>query len=155
MSDSKREARQPKPRAPSEGSASQDHDEMESRNIWLAGLGALAQAQANGNKVFEGLVREGVAAQQAAHERVQEMTQRMEAFNRQVAASAAPQWPRLESIFEARVSRALEAIGVPGKTDWANLVARVEALESAGVKPAESGKTSSSAAPSRTRAPRR
>ena len=52
-----------------------------SHNIWLAGLGAFAKAQAEGGKAFEALVRDGLAMQQKtqtlAQERLADATQRM------------------------------------------------------------------------------
>jgi poly(hydroxyalkanoate) granule-associated protein len=92
------------------------------RQVWLAGLGALARAQAEGGKAFEALVRQGVALQtqasEAARERIAE------------AAHAATQpWERLSGIFEDRVARALTHLGQPSAEDWAALQARVQALE--------------------------
>ncbi len=108
------------------------HDSETSRNIWFAGLGALAKAQAEGSKAFEALVQEGVAAQRAAHDaaqqRMEAFAQRMEAMNQNVAASAS-RWPGLESIFEARVSRALVTLGLPSGDAWQQLLTRVAHLE--------------------------
>lgn len=113
----------------SDSSVDSPHDA--SRNIWLAGLGALTRAQAEGGKAFENLVREGLAAQQAAQDRMREVSRRVEAFNQEVVSATSPRWPGLESIFETRVERALTALGIPGQEAWANLVGRVAALEAA------------------------
>lgn len=42
------------------------------QQIWLAGLGAFAKAQAEGGKVFEALVREGMALQRKTQDTAQE-----------------------------------------------------------------------------------
>ncbi|MDR0458751.1 MAG: phasin family protein [Burkholderiaceae bacterium] len=97
------------------------------RQVWLAGLGALARAQAEGGKTFESLVRQGLSLQtqasQVARQRIAE------------AAQAATQpWERLSGlsgIFEDRVARALAHLGQPAAQDWAALQARVQALETA------------------------
>lgn len=91
------------------------------QQIWLAGLGAYAKAQQEGNKVFDALVREGEAIQAStrklAEDRVQEM-----------AAKATGTWDKLEAVFESRVSKALNSLGVPTKTDIDALSQRVAAL---------------------------
>ncbi|MFV0680464.1 phasin family protein [Ottowia sp.] len=101
-------------------------------NVWLAGMGALANAQAEGNKAFEALVKQGMAIQQKtqtmARARMAEATQQMEAMAHQATAGAAP-WNRLGGIFEDRVAQALHSMGMPTAQDLAALTARVEALE--------------------------
>ena len=51
------------------------------QQIWQAGLGAFAKAQAEGTRAFESLVKEGTALQRktqaAAEERISEATNRM------------------------------------------------------------------------------
>ncbi|MDO5691917.1 MAG: phasin family protein [Pseudomonadota bacterium] len=100
-------------------------------NIWLAGLGAFASAQAEGSKAFEALVKQGLALQSQtqalAKERLTEAAERMEELTAQ--AGAAARWDKLEGIFEQRVARALTRVGSPTAQDWAALLARVEALE--------------------------
>ncbi|MBI4756668.1 MAG: phasin family protein [Betaproteobacteria bacterium] len=92
--------------------------------IWLAGLGAFAKAQAEGGKVFDALVKEGEALQSktraAAEEKVTELTSR-----------ATGTWDKLEQVFEDRVARALHSLGVPTRQDIRTLSARVEALTEA------------------------
>ena len=95
-------------------------------NVWLAGLGALANAQAEGSKAFEALVKQGLdmqsRAQALARERMQAMAD--------PAATGVP-WNRLGGIFEERVASALASMGMPSAQDLAALTARVEALERA------------------------
>lgn len=106
----------PAPASAFEGSA---------QNVWLAGLGALASAQAEGNKAFESLVKQGVAMQTRAQELARE---RMEAMT---GAGAAAPWNRLGGIFEDRVAQALAGMGMPSAQELAALTARVAALEQA------------------------
>src|SRR4051812_2526241 len=51
------------------------------QQIWLAGLGAFSKAQAEGGKVFEALVKEGVSLQRKTHavagEKIGEVTSKM------------------------------------------------------------------------------
>jgi len=91
------------------------------QQIWLAGLGAYGKAQEEGNKVFDALVREGEAIQaktrKVAEDKVSEM-----------AAKATGTWDKLEQVFENRVSKALNSLGVPTKSDIEDLAARVAVL---------------------------
>jgi poly(hydroxyalkanoate) granule-associated protein len=102
------------------------------QQIWLAGLGAFAKAQQEGTKAFEGLVKEGLSIQRktqaVAEERVSEATNRMASMANDITAKASGQWDKLETIFEDRVARALNKLGVPSSQDIDALIARIDAL---------------------------
>jgi hypothetical protein len=53
----------------------------------------------------------------------------MSGFASEFGTKAAGQWGKLENIFEERVARALEKLGMPSAADMAALQARVDALE--------------------------
>ena len=103
------------------------------QQIWLAGLGAFAKMQQEGSKAFEALVKDGVGVQkktqQAAEETLAQAQARMAGFASEFGTKAAGGWGKLENIFEDRVARALEKLGVPSSDEVAALRARVEALE--------------------------
>ena len=105
------------------------------QQIWLAGLGAFAKAQAEGGKVFEALVREGMALQRKTQDTAQEhwgeAAQRMGQMASGLGERAAGQWDRLEGIFEERVAKALQRLGVPTAQEVQALRERVAALEEA------------------------
>src|SRR3954471_16766670 len=100
--------------------------------IWLAGLGAFSKAQEEGGKVFETLVKEGVSIQRktqaAAEEKLSEATSRMASMATDISSKASGQWDKLETIFEERVSKALNKLGVPSAKDIEVLVARIDEL---------------------------
>ena len=102
------------------------------QQIWLAGLGAFAKAQEEGGKVFETLVKEGLSIQRktqaAAEEKISEATNKMATMATDISSKASGQWDKLESIFEDRVSKALNKLGVPSARDLEALSARVDAL---------------------------
>jgi poly(hydroxyalkanoate) granule-associated protein len=102
------------------------------QQIWLAGLGAFAKAQEEGGKVFEALVKEGTSIQRktqaAAEERISEATNRMANMATDISSKASGQWDKLENIFEERVSKALNKLGVPSSKDIDVLIARIEEL---------------------------
>jgi poly(hydroxyalkanoate) granule-associated protein len=102
------------------------------QQIWLAGLGAFSKAQEEGGKVFDTLVKEGMAIQRktqaAAEEKISEATSRMASMASDISSKASGQWGKLEDIFEERVSRALNKLGVPTSRDIDMLVARIDEL---------------------------
>jgi len=103
------------------------------QQIWLAGLGAFAKMQQEGSKAFEALVKDGVGVQkktqQAAEETLAQAQARMAGFASEFGTKAAGGWGKLENIFEDRVARALEKLGMPSAQEVAALQARVEVLE--------------------------
>jgi poly(hydroxyalkanoate) granule-associated protein len=102
------------------------------QQIWLAGLGAFSKAQAEGGKAFETLVKEGLSMQRktqaVAEERINDATQRMSSMANDIGSKAAGQWDKLESIFEDRVAKALNKLGVPSARDIDALIERIDAL---------------------------
>ena len=102
------------------------------QQIWLAGLGAFAKAQEEGSKVFDSLVKEGVSMQHktqtAAGEKLSEATSRINTLASDLTSRASGQWDKLETIFEGRVSKALNKLGVPTAEDMKILSARIEEL---------------------------
>ena len=97
------------PKEPLHGAASKD--------IWLAGLGAMAQAQA--------------AAQEQIHEAAAHFNQLTQGLSAGLAQPMAVKVDRLEHLFEDRVARALKSLGLPTAQEVADLQMRVAALEAA------------------------
>ena len=128
------------------------------QQIWLAGLGAFSKAQEEGGKVFEALVKEGMSIQRktqaAAEEKISEATNRMASMATDISSKASGQWDKLEGIFEERVSRALNKLGVPSAKDIDVLIARIDELNRNVAKlSAKSGSTAGGSKP--TAAPRK
>ena len=102
------------------------------QQIWLAGMGAFAKAQEEGGKVFEALVREGTSLQKKtqgiAEERISAVTGKMTAMADGMSSKAGAQWDKLESIFEQRVAKALNKMGVPSSKDIDALIKRIDGL---------------------------
>ena len=101
--------------------------------IWQAGLGAFNKAQAEGTKAFEALVKEGVSfqrkTQSAAEEKMTEASSKMSNLASGISSKASGQWDKLESIFEDRVAKALNKLGVPSGKDIDALIHRIDELE--------------------------
>ncbi|MDI1253473.1 phasin family protein [Thermomonas sp.] len=102
------------------------------QQIWLAGMGAFNRAQAEGGKLFESLVRDGLSLEQTARKfagnRADVVRDLVEDRVGQAKERAADTWDKLESVFEDRVQRALVKLGVPSRADLNTLTERVERL---------------------------
>ena len=102
------------------------------QQIWLAGLAAFTKAQTEGNKVFDTLVKEGLSIQRktqaVAEEKITEATSKMAGVANGITSKATGQWDKLETIFEERVAKALNKLGVPSAKDVDALIARIDAL---------------------------
>lgn len=119
------------------------------QQIWQAGLGAFAKAQAEGTRAFEALVKEGTALQRktqaAAEERITEATDRMSHMASDISSRATGHWDKLENIFEERVAKALNKLGVPSAKDVDALITRIDELKLSvqklsGEQPAQAGR---------------
>lgn len=123
------------------------------QQIWLAGLGAFSKAQEEGSKVFNTLVREGNSIQKrtmkVTEDKVSEVTNKLGRFAGTFQNQANGTWDRLEGVFEERVERALQRLGVPTSREVIELTQRVEELT------ASVNKLSAASGPARKTATRR
>jgi poly(hydroxyalkanoate) granule-associated protein len=105
------------------------------QQIWLAGVGAFGRAQAEGTRLFDGLMKEGASLEKTArayaNTRAGTVRNVVETGVGQTRDRAADTWDRLEKVFEDRVQRALVKLGVPGRDDVQALGKRVDALTAA------------------------
>ncbi len=128
------------------------------QQIWQTGITAFGRAQQEGTRLFETLVKEGsgiekktrnLAAGKVSAVR-KTMQGSVETRVDQVKDRAADTWDRLEKLFEERVQRALNRLGVPGREELQALVDRVDELNArlrglAGQTPATSRAATSKA----------
>ena len=107
------------PKKPAKGAShpSEPLHSAASKDIWLAGLGAMAQAQA--------------AAQEQINEAAAHFNQMTQGLSAGLVQPMAPKVDRLEHLFEDRVARALKSLGLPTANEVADLQERVAALEAA------------------------
>lgn len=126
------------------------------QEIWQAGLGAFAKAQQEGTKLFEALVKEGEGlskkTRSVAEGKISEVTGNVSKaatqFSSKAQASATDAWDKLEQVFEDRVARALNRLGVPTQRDVQSLAKRVEEL-TASVNALSGGKVAAGKAAAR------
>jgi poly(hydroxyalkanoate) granule-associated protein len=100
------------------------HIKESAQQLWTAGVGAINKAQAEGNRVFEALLREG----DSIRENLQKRTRGAAGGMTEVTSRATDTWDRIEQVFEKRVERALGTLGVPSSSDLERLSARIDAL---------------------------
>ena len=107
------------PKKPTKGAinSSEPLHSAASKDIWLASLGAMAQAQA--------------AAQEQIHEAAAHFNQMTQGLSAGLVQPMAVKVDRLEHLFEDRVARALKSLGLPTALEVADLQERVAALEAA------------------------
>jgi poly(hydroxyalkanoate) granule-associated protein len=102
------------------------------QQIWMAGMGAFNRAQGEGSKLFEALVKEGMNIEQHTRKlaggKVEAVRDAVENRVGVARERATDTWDRLEKVFEERVQRALNRLGVPSSEDLSDLTARVNSL---------------------------
>ena len=127
------------------------------QQIWQAGLGAFTKAQAEGAKAIESLVKDSVSIQRktkaAAEEKISEATSKMTNMATDISSKASGQWDKLENIFEERVAKALNKLGVPSAKDVNALIARIDDLNKA-VQTLSAKAPAAKAAPVKAAAPK-
>ncbi|MFG3449513.1 MULTISPECIES: phasin family protein [unclassified Stenotrophomonas] len=125
-------------RTPGEKPSLQDQAERFSRQltgsakqIWLAGLGAFARAQAEGTRVLDDLVKEGEAVDARNRERAGDTPRwrdNVEEHLGEAREKAAGTWDKVEKAFDDRVQGVLKRLHIPTAEDVAALNARIDAL---------------------------
>lgn len=104
------------------------------QQVWLAGIGALARAQAEGSRFFEQLAEEGRGVADAGSDgkgvaaRLEGMRQSVDAAMERTYARAGETWDSLGRVFERRIQQTLRLMDVPTRQDIDLLGARIDAL---------------------------
>lgn len=121
------------------------------QQIWQAGLEALNRAQAEGAKALESLVKESASIQRktqaVAEEKLSEASSKVSHIATDISSKASGKWDKLENIFEERVAKALNSLGVPSAKDVNVLIARIDELNKVVQKLAAKSGLEVSAAP--------
>jgi poly(hydroxyalkanoate) granule-associated protein len=104
--------------------------------VWLAGLGAVARAQRGAPKLFDELKAEGAhvyadtrsGAEKALRSALGDVQSTLNARVEQVRGKASDAFENLEKVFQTRVHRALNQLGVPSAEEVEGLSRRIDAL---------------------------
>ena len=94
------------------------------QKIWLAGLGAFERAKSEGPRMFDALVEQGKGLRSRASEAADQALKTV----REQAGEAQGKWDKLEQVFEERVSRSLNRLGVLTSREVGDLSRQVEEL---------------------------
>lgn len=96
--------------------------------VWLAGLGALAAAGAEGEKLFHTLVRRGETLEKQVQGPVDAASARVSQTVKQARERAGETLESISNTIDDTVSMALGRLGVPTSSEIASLGKRVEKL---------------------------
>jgi poly(hydroxyalkanoate) granule-associated protein len=99
------------------------------RQIWLAGLGAYNKAEEDTGKIFDKLVKEGEELESMTRGAVEKRFKAVEGRVEGVRDKATNTFGKLESVFDQRVSAALERLGIPNKKEVDGLKKHIKQLE--------------------------
>jgi len=98
------------------------------QHIWLAGLGALATAGEEGNRVFEDLVEKGAKLEKTGRARLEKVLSKAQGRARSLRGEAEGAIGRVSAPIDAGVSTALNRLGIPTRKEILALTRRVEEL---------------------------
>jgi poly(hydroxyalkanoate) granule-associated protein len=98
------------------------------QKIWLAGLGAFARARTEGDKLFELLVEQGRVIRSKSEKAADQALRTVRSQADATLSSAQGKWDKLEQVFEDRVSRSLNRLGVLTSKDIDELGRQVAEL---------------------------
>jgi poly(hydroxyalkanoate) granule-associated protein len=96
--------------------------------VWLAGLGAVAAAEEEGERIFKTLVGKGEKYRRDVRKPVDEATQKVRGTVDDVRGRAGKTWERIENAFDDQVTSALRRLGVPSRREISDLTRRVETI---------------------------
>jgi poly(hydroxyalkanoate) granule-associated protein len=98
------------------------------QKIWLAGLGAYSRARSEGDSVFNTLVEQGKTLRDRARGAADQALGTVRAQADATIGQAQGQWDKLEQVFEDRVSRSLNRLGVLTNREMDDLARQVREL---------------------------
>ncbi|MDX1502354.1 MAG: phasin family protein [Thermoanaerobaculia bacterium] len=98
------------------------------QKIWLAGLGAVAMAEEEGEKLFSSLVERGESFERRSKKRMKEVQEKVEDRVEEARDKAESSWSKLEDTVDEKIAAALKRLGVPTRSEIQKLTKRVEEL---------------------------
>lgn len=105
---------------------------MESaQQIWLAGLGAFSKAQTEGRKAFDGLISQGEKLEQHTRHVAESTLETAKEQASKTIGMATGKFDKLEQVFEDRVHKSLNRLGVLTSKDVEALSVQVADLSEA------------------------
>ncbi len=98
------------------------------RDVWLAGLGALATVEEEGSKLFARLVERGKEYENLSAKQVKELTERVSEQQKKAIEQAEETTTAAQSAVANTMDKALERFGVPTRSEVTDLSEKVDLL---------------------------
>jgi poly(hydroxyalkanoate) granule-associated protein len=96
--------------------------------IWLAGLGAYAKAEAEGSKLFDALVQDGERIESKTRSYLDKGLSSAKEKVDDLRAKATGSWSKVERAFDERVHSALSRLNIPSQEDVDSVLSRIDDL---------------------------
>lgn len=96
--------------------------------IWLAGLGAYAKAEAEGSKLFDALVQDGERIETKTRSYLDKGISSAREKVDDLRAKATGSWSKVERAFDERVHSALSRLNMPSQEDVDSVLSRIDTL---------------------------
>ena len=134
------------------------------QQVWLAGMGAIARAQKEGPAAFQEAVAEGIKLLNRSRSNAEQLIRDVfEAAQESVQSrigsardQASETWDNIEALFQSRVQKAMQQLGVPSADEIRLLTRRVaelnENVKALSAKRPRGGKSPRARAKRKTRA---
>lgn len=98
------------------------------RDVWLAGLGALATVEEEGSKLFNRLIERGKTYEGQSTKQIKELSERVSKQQKKAMERASDTAEAAQSTFANTVDKALERFGVPTRAEIDTLSKKVDKL---------------------------
>lgn len=113
---------------PSRTETLQDELTKRGRDVWLAGLGALATVEEEGTKLFNRLVDRGKEFEEERKDELESASEKAREQRDEALAQIEEAGEETRTLLTDTISAALERFGVPSRTEFEQLSDKVDAL---------------------------
>ncbi len=96
------------------------------QQVWLAGMGAIARAQKEGPAAFQEAVAEGIKLLNRSRSNAEQLIR--DVFETAQDSVQSETWDNIEALFQSRVQKAMQQLGVPSADEIRLLTRRVAEL---------------------------
>lgn len=98
------------------------------RDVWLAGLGALATVEEEGSKLYQRLIERGKTYERTSTEQIKQLSDRMSEEKEKAVDRAEETAFEAQSALSETMDKALERFGVPTQKEVSDLSEKVDTL---------------------------
>lgn len=98
------------------------------KEVWLAGLGALAAVEEEGSKLFRNLVERGIDYEKKRKEHMEELWKEISGTYDKAGSRFEGSFHKAEEQIESRMRSLISGLGIPSRQEIQELSNRVDAL---------------------------